>query len=120
MCTRNGYFATFLSFRFHSEIAVSTNFHFQSNFNVETTLMNDDCFNDISVNANPMSVISKSKRQRINTITHALSRSLMFLNKGVHVFVLTKLPSSRLRNINDLERALRNQRSHYKADMTSN
>ena len=25
----------------------------------------------------------------------ALSRSLMFLNKGVHVFVLTKLPSSR-------------------------
>ena len=72
------------------------------------------CFSGISVTANPISVRLKSKRQRINTVTLylrdiatplvgvvfkvrcALSRSLMFLNKGVYVFAFTRLPSSRL------------------------
>ena len=46
--------------------------------------------------------------------------SKLNINRDDGNFVKTNTWTTLLRNINDLESALRNQRSHCKADMTSN
>ena len=50
--------------------------------NVKILSKSKSCFNDVSVNANPISVRLKPKRQRINTVTFYL-RDISALLIGV-------------------------------------
>ena len=63
---------------------------------------------------------SRKIRDSLEIIRSKCSSSKLNINRDNGNFVKTNTWTPLLRNINDLESALRNQRSHCKADMTSN
>ena len=63
---------------------------------------------------------SRKIRESLEIIRSKYNGSKLNINRDDGNFVKTSTWSPLLRNINDLENALRNQRSHCKADMTSN
>ena len=58
--------------------------------------------------------------ESLEIIRSKCNSSKLNINRNDGNFVKTNTWTPLLRNINDLESALRNQRSHCKADMTSN
>ena len=63
---------------------------------------------------------SRKIRESLEIIRSKCNSSKMNINRDDGNFVKTNTWTPLLRKINDLESALRNQRSHWKADMTSN
>ena len=63
---------------------------------------------------------SRKIRESLEIIRSKCNSSKLNINRNDGNFVKTNTRTSLLRNINDLESALRNQRSNCKADMTSN
>ena len=63
---------------------------------------------------------SRKIRESLEIIRSKCNSSKLNINRDDGNFVKTNTWTPLLRNINDLESALRNQRSHCKTDMTSN